>query len=118
MQELGKGNVIVDKSFELALGIVDFSELLLNKGKSAIANQLIRSGTAPGALVAESQHAESRADFIHKMKIALKEANETHYWLTLCEKSAHLPDNANLRSLCEEVIKILSKIIVSAKSNG
>ncbi len=72
MRELGKGNVIADKSFELALGIVDFSELRVNNRKSAIANQILRSGTAPGALVAESQNAESRADFIHKMKIALK----------------------------------------------
>ena len=117
MIELGKGNVAVDKSFELALGIIDFTQLLVKQGKTVVANQLLRSGTAPGALVAESQHAESKADFIHKMKIALKEANETHYWLTLCEKSPHLPDDIKLKGLCEEIIKILSKIIVSSKGN-
>src|SRR3954467_1627124 len=107
MMELGKGNVAVDKSFDLALGIIDFTEQLSKQGKTIIANQLIRSGTAPGALVAESQQAESKADFIHKMKIALKESNETHYWLSLCEKSAHLPSDLKLKSLCEEVIRIL-----------
>ena len=77
MIELGKGNAIVDKSFELALQIIDFCELLTKQGNTVIAKQLLRSGTAVGALVAESQHAESKADFIHKMKIAVKEANET-----------------------------------------
>ena len=91
MIELGKGNIAVDKSFELALSIVEFCDLLERKGKLAIARQLLRSGTAVGALVAESQDAESRADFIHKMKIALKEAKETVYWLTLCEQSPSLP---------------------------
>src|ERR1043165_5619418 len=113
MIELGKGNVVVDKSFELALGIIDFTGSLSSQGKTIVANQLLRAGTAPGALVAESQDAESRADFIHKMKIALKEARETNYWLTLCEKSPHLPSALSLNQLCEEVIRILSKIVVS-----
>lgn len=118
MIELGKGNVAVDKSFEFALSIIDFSELLESQKKYVVAKQILRSGTAVGALVAESQQAESRADFIHKMKIALKEANETYYWLFLCEKSAHLPSDLKLKSLCEEVIKILSKIVISSKSGG
>jgi len=118
MLELGKGNVAVDKSFELALSIIDFSELLFKHGKTVVAKQLRRSGTAVGALVAESQDAESKADFIHKLKIALKEAKETYYWLTLCEKSAHLPAELKLQALCEENIKILSKIVVSTRSNN
>ena len=101
MIELGKGNIIVEKSFELALSIIDFSELLTKRGKTIVAKQLLRSGTAPGALVAESQQAESKADFIHKMKIALKEANETYYWLSLCEKSKHLPFDEKVKNLCE-----------------
>lgn len=87
MIELGKGNIAVDTSFDPALGMMDFCQLLNKQGMSIIANQLLRSGTAVGALVAESQQAESKNDFIHKMKIALKEANETYYWLTLCEKA-------------------------------
>jgi len=115
MIELGKGNVIVDRSFELALGIIDFSELLNKQGKAVVVKQILRSGTAVGALVAESQHAESKADFIHKMKIALKEANETHYWLLLCERSPHLPADVKMMTLCGEIIKIISKIVVTAK---
>jgi len=118
MIELGKGNVAVDKSFELALGIIDFSELLNKQGKTVVSKQVLRSGTAVGALIAESQHAESKADFIHKMKIALKEANETYYWLTLCEKSTHLPSDLKLKNLCEELVKIVSKIVVSSKSSN
>jgi len=89
--------------------------LLYTQGKKVVANQVLRSGTAVGALIAESQQAESKADFIHKMKIALKEANETCYWLTLCEKSKHLPFDEKMKNLCEEVIKILTKIIVTSK---
>jgi four helix bundle protein len=116
MSEPQKGNIVVDKSFELALGIIDFCELLNSKGKVVVAKQLIRSGTAVGALVSESQHAESRADFIHKMKIALKETNETLYWLSLCEKSNHLPAEPRLKALSEELVKIISKIIISSRN--
>ena len=117
MIELGKGNIVVDKSFELALSIVEFCDLLEKKGKVAIARQLLRSGTAVGALIAESQDAESRADFIHKMKIALKEARETFYWLTLCEQSPLLPFDQHPKDQCQQVIRILSKIVVSSKVN-
>jgi four helix bundle protein len=116
MIELRKGNIAVDKSFELALSIVEFCDLLEKKGKLAIARQLLRSGTAVGALVAESQEAESRADFIHKMKIALKEAKETSYWLTLCEQSPSLHFDQKPKDQCEEVIRILSKIVISSKA--
>jgi four helix bundle protein len=116
MSESQKGNIVVDKSFELALGILDFCELLNSNGKSVVARQLIRSGTAVGALIAESQHAESRADFVHKMKIALKENNETLYWLSLCEKSNHLPFDPKLKGLSEELVKIISKIIISSRN--
>jgi len=118
MNEPVRGNVAVDKSFELALQIIDFTELLNKQGKYVVAKQLLRSGTAVGALVAESQHAESKADFIHKMKIALKEANETNYWLSLCEKSTHLPVGESQQNLCNEVSRVLSKIVVSSKANS
>jgi four helix bundle protein len=117
MIELGKGNVAVDKSFNLALSTIAFCDQLEKKGKLSLANQLLRSGTAVGALVAESQDAESRADFIHKMKIALKEAKETHYWVSLCEKSPLLPFEAGIKSDCEDVIRILSKIVVTTREN-
>jgi four helix bundle protein len=117
MLELGTGNIIVDKTFSLALAIIDFCEELNSKGKRIVANQLLRSGTAVGALIAESQQAESKADFIHKAKIALKEANETYYWLKLCEMSVHMPFDIKILNECAEVIKILSKIIATSKQN-
>ena len=83
--------------------------------KFVIARQLLRSSTSIGANVFESQNAESKADFIHKMKIAAKEASETLYWLTLCERSKNYRFNNMLIDNLSEIIKILSKIISSAK---
>jgi four helix bundle protein len=108
-------NLIVKMTFEFSLDIVKYSELLESKRKYAIANQLIRSGTSIGANVRESQNAESKDDFIHKMKVAGKEADETEYWLLLAHHSESYP-------LCEELLgkilsikKVLSKIIGISK---
>jgi four helix bundle protein len=79
-----KENVIVKLSFEFALQIIDFVEKLESNRKFVIANQLLKSGTSIGANVREAQNAESKADFIHKLKIAAKEADESEYWLLLC----------------------------------
>ncbi len=77
-----KNNVVKEKSFVFALRIVKLSKYLSQeKQEYVLSKQLLRSGTAIGALVREAEHAESRADFVHKMAIALKEANETLYWL-------------------------------------
>lgn len=76
-------NVIVNLTFDFALAIWGLSEELQERKKFALSNQLFRSGTAIGALVREAQNGESLADFIHKMKVALKEADETEYWLLL-----------------------------------
>ncbi len=108
-------NVIVEKSLDFAVEIITFCELLETKRKFTIANQMLRSGTGIGANVFEAQHAESKADFIHKMKIAIKEANETSYWLLLCEKSKSYPFDENLKNRVEELIRIISKIILSSK---
>jgi four helix bundle protein len=80
-------NVIVEKSLDFGVEIVKFCELLDEKRKYVVSKQLLRSGTSIGANVFESQHAESKADFVHKLKIAIKEANETLYWLFICERS-------------------------------
>lgn len=74
----------------------------------------MRSGTSIGANIFEAQYAESRVDFVHKMKIAIKEANETLYWLILCERSDSYP-SSSLKKDVEELIRIISKIIISAK---
>lgn len=81
-----------------------------------MANQLFRSGTSIGANVREAQNAESKIDFIHKMKIAAKETDETEYWLLLCKANSSYPNPDNLIAQIDSIHKILSKIISSTKS--
>ncbi|MDM1557435.1 MULTISPECIES: four helix bundle protein [Chryseobacterium] len=111
-----KENIIVNKTFEFALNIIEFSEGLYRINKFSLANQIFKSGTSIGANVREAQNAESKADFIHKIKIAAKEADETEYWLLLCLKSPHLnsPEEKLLLDL-KEIVLILSKIISTSK---
>jgi four helix bundle protein len=109
-------NPIVDKSFQFALEIVKFCDLLYEKRKFVIAQQLLKSGTSIGANIREAQNAESKADFIHKMKIAAKEADETVYWLLICKDSDSYPADQGLIEKVNELLRILSKIISSSKS--
>lgn len=111
-------NLIVELSFDFALQIIQFAELLESQKKFVIARQILKSGTSIGANVREAQNAESKVDFIHKMKLAAKEADETEYWLLLCDKSDGYPDCKSLISSCQSIIKVLSKIIASSKSNN
>ena len=108
-------NIVAEKSLDFGVEIVKFCELLEEKRKYVVAKQLLRSGTSVGANVFEAQHAESKADFIHKMKVAIKEANETLYWLFICERSENYPVNSSLKLMIEELIRIISKIIISSK---
>jgi four helix bundle protein len=110
-------NIIVNKTIDLALKIIPYCELLEEKRKYVIARQLLKSATSIGANVFEAQNAESKVDFIHKLKIAAKEASETKYWLILCERSESYPKEPFLAALVEDIIRILSKIISSSKSN-
>lgn len=110
-----KDNAIVTLTFEFALGIWDLSEELQEKKKFALSNQLFRSGTAIGALVREAQNGESLADFIHKMKIALKEADETEYWLLLCTGHKVTSAQPCLDKLLP-IIRILNQIISTSNS--
>ena len=80
-----------------------------------ISNQLLKGGTSIGANIMEAQNAESKADFIHKMKIAAKEAGETQYWLMLCSLSTAYPDCSILLQKLEEINKLLNKILSTAK---
>jgi len=112
-----KENVIVEKSFRFALEIVLYCERLEDNKKYVISRQLLRSGTSIGANVREAQNSESKADFIHKMKLAAKEADETEYWLLICQNSPSYPFDVNLLTDVRELIKILSKILSSAKTN-
>ena len=98
-----------------SLAIIRYTEVLEQERKYVIAKQLLRSGTSMGANIFEAQNAESRADFIHKMKIAAKEASETLYWLLLCERSETYPFNQALPNDLAEIIRILSRIIATSK---
>ncbi len=113
-----KQNVIVEKSLDFGVSIVKFCELLEEKRKYVVAKQLLRCGTSIGANVFEAQHPESKSDFIHKMKLAIKEANETYFWLCLCERSVNYPVDSSLKIQVGEIIRIISKIIISTRRGG
>ena len=104
-----KENVIVNKSLQFAVEIIRFSEKLEEEKKFVIARQVLKSGTSIGANVREAQNAESKADFIHKLKIAAKEAEGTDYWLLLCKLSVSYPYDELLHQNLVELVKILSK---------
>ena len=116
-KEIFDNNPILKLSFDFALQIIQYCELLEKDRKFVIARQLLKSGTAIGANAMEAQNAESKADFIHKMKIAAKEAEESQYWLWLCEHSEGYADCSLLLNKIEEINKILGKILSSSKMN-
>lgn len=109
-------NIIVNLKFQFALDIVAFCEILEQSRKYNLANQLFRSGTSIGANVREAQGAESKADFIHKMKIAYKESEETKYWLEICKSAPSYPDSSNLLNNIESIQRIIGKIFTTSKS--
>ncbi|WP_317129211.1 four helix bundle protein [Formosa sediminum] len=94
--------------------IIEYCEILETNKKYIIANQLLKSGTSIGAHIHEAQNAESRADFIHKLKIAAKELEETKYWVTLCERSKQYENPAVLKEPFNELALILYKILSSS----
>jgi four helix bundle protein len=108
--------LIVDLTFQFSLKVIQFTELLESKRKYNMANQLFRSGTSIGANVREAQGAESKGDFIHKCKVAYKEAEETNYWLLLCKNVESYPFEENLLTDAQSIIKILGKIITTSKN--
>src|ERR1700744_772531 len=110
-----KEDLIVNLTFEFALDIIEFSEELEAVKKYVIARQLLKAGTSIGANVREAQNAESKNDFIHKLKIAAKEADETEYFLLLCKFSKTYPFNEILMDKLKSIIKVLSKIIATSK---
>lgn len=110
-----KHNLIVNLTIQFALDIVSFFELLEEKRKFIVARQLLKSGTSISANVRESQNADSKADFVHKLKIAVKEADETEYRLLICKYSINYPNSDDLLKKLHEIIKLLSKIINTSK---
>jgi len=115
MDESPKNNLIVDLTLEFAIEVVKYCEVLESNKKYVIARQLLRSGTSIGASVREAQNAESKPDFIHKFKIAAKEAEETEYWLLICKNSKGYPDTDVLMGKIKSIQKVINRIIVSSK---
>lgn len=93
-----------------------YTEELESKRKFVVANQLLKSGTSIGANIKEAQNAESKADFIHKFKIAMKEADETEFWLFLCNELENYPNPEELLNDLFEILKMTNKIISTSKS--
>ncbi|MDR2037832.1 MAG: four helix bundle protein [Bacteroidales bacterium] len=115
-----KDNVIKEKSYKFAVRIVRLSQMLCSgRSEYVLSKQVLRSGTAIGELVRESEHAQSKADFIHKMSIALKEANESDYWLMLLKDTGYIdiPSYTSIQNDVDELISILVRIIKTAKKN-
>ncbi len=114
--QTNKPNLIVELTFEFSLKVIEYCELLESKKKYNLANQLFRSGTSIEANIREAQNSESNADFIHKLKKAAKETDETEYWLLLCKESKNYPDTSELLAKVESIHKIISKIISTIKN--
>ncbi|MFZ1528760.1 MAG: four helix bundle protein [Ferruginibacter sp.] len=114
-----KQNILKGKTFLFAVRIINLYKYLKKEyAEYVISNQVIRSGTSIGALVREAEHAESLKDFVHKLNIGLKEANEVDYWLDLLFATNFL-DQKLYRSLkddCEEILKLLVASIKTSKS--
>ena len=113
-----KDRLIVQLSFDFSLRVIDYVELLEEKKKFVISRQLLKSASSIGANVREAQNAESKTDFIHKMKIALKEADETEYWILLCEHAKNYPKPVGFIEKLSSIRKVLNEIISSAKKSS
>ena len=119
-KELARRNVVLEKSFAFAVGIVKTGRRLqLEQREWVLSKQLIRSGTSVGANIEEAIAAQSKKDFLSKMSIALKEARETHYWLRVIRDSGlsngveaeeHIPT-------CQELVRLLSSITLTTREN-
>ncbi len=113
-----KENIVKDKSYVFAIKVLKTYKYLTSEQREfVLSKQLLRSGTSIGALIKEAEHAQSRADFINKMNIALKEANETEYWLMLLIDTEYI--DAKLYSSiiedCKELIRLLISIVKTTK---
>src|SRR5262245_50511701 len=122
-----KGDIMPDpmsfreRCTNFSADVIKIVSILRRRAESKhLSDQLLRSGTAIGANVHEARGAESRADFIHKLAMALKEARETYYWLSVAQRSSLMPDEFGGRMLkeCDELAAILAQSTMTARKNG
>ena len=117
---MGKKNAVLEKSYDFSVHVVLFCKILIEERREyVISKQLMKSGTSIGANVEEAQRAQSKKDFISKMSISLKEAQESHYWLRLIRDTNYATADAIKPLLVEveELIALLTSIIKSTKQN-
>lgn len=114
---MSKPNVVKDKSFEFACNVVDVYKRLADRKEYVLSKQLLRAGTSIGSNLREAEHAQSRADFVNKLSIALKEANETEYWLDLLRAANYLEDEEfkALKNQIQELLRLLISILNTTK---
>ena len=116
-----KDNILLEKSFAFAVRVVNaYKDLVEEKKEFVLSKQFLRSGTSIGANSEEATGGQSRPDFTAKMTIAYKEARETHYWIRLIQATHYFADS-QARSLlndCEELLKIISSILITTKNNS
>jgi len=113
-----KNNIIKEKSYLFAIRVVNLCRYLQETKKEyVLSKQLLRSGTAPGALVREAEHAQSRADFIHKMSIGLKEINESEYWINLLYDTDYINKEQydSILDDAQEILKLMISIVKTSK---
>ena len=112
-----KRNVIKEKSFAFAIEIIFLYKVLAERKEFVLSKQMLRSGTSIGANIREGEHAQSKADFIHKLSISLKEANETEYWIDLLFETKYITEIEfqNIKPKIIELLKLLTSIINTSK---
>ena len=116
-----KKSIVSDKSYSFAIRIVKLFKYLKNEhNEYVLSKQLLRSGTAIGALAREAEFAQSRADFINKLSIGLKEANETDYWIDLLYDTGYINKvmHQDIKKDVKELISLLVSIVKSTKNNN
>ncbi|MDR2626888.1 MAG: four helix bundle protein [Dysgonamonadaceae bacterium] len=112
--------ITIKKSYEFAIRIVNLYKVLCQREEYVLSKQLLRSGTAIGALMYESEHAQSRADFINKINVALKEANESSYWILLLKDTEYITaiEYNSIMKDCKELIKLTASIVKTTKNKS
>jgi four helix bundle protein len=120
-EKLKHKNIFEEKSFEFSLEIIKVFKHLKDKEREfVISKQLVRSGTAVGALIREAQNAESKADFIHKLGISQKECAESLYWIDLLYYSDYIKqaEYGKLKGMAEELLRLIRSSILTSKSKA
>ena len=113
-----KESILKDKSYQFAIRIVKLSQWLQTEKKEyVLSKQLLRSGTSVGALIREAEFGQSKADFIHKLSIGLKEANETDYWLNILYDTGYIDEAGfqQMQNACQELIAMLVASVKTLK---